>query len=311
MPPARHAPGSRASQLDTVSNPIGLPSAVEACSAGSGRFSSSLAADSVGRVDLQRAADLAIALAREAGDVAVAERTTARIDAKGDGADLVTHVDRETERRIVEALRRAYPEHAILGEEGGEQGSDEGEYRWLIDPLDGTHNYVLGLDVYGVCITLCQRDRPVMAVVHDSPRRRTFWAIEGSGAFTAGDSDESGSTAPRLVIEGAGALAHETVAFTQGYDVGHDDPRRNELFDRLERGTKRVLRSWAPSSDWALLVTGGLGALVAYRNEIWDLVGGALIATEAGAASWTSADGDLVIVGRPDVVTALRELVTR
>ncbi|MCZ4067069.1 hypothetical protein O1W71_05245 [Microbacterium sp. H37-C3] len=117
--------------------------------------------------------------------------------------------------------------------------------------------------------------------------------------------------ASRLVIDAADELSRATVAFTQGYEVGHDDPRRNALFDRLEGSTKRVLRSWAPSSDWALLVTGGLGAFVAYRNEIWDLVGGALIATEAGAASWTSADGDLLIVGGPDVVAALRDLVTR
>lgn len=262
-------------------------------------------------MDLQRAADLAIALAREVGDFAVAERATARVEVKGAGADLVTHVDREAERRIVAALRREYPEHAILGEEGGEQGAEGSEWRWLIDPLDGTHNYVLGLDVYGVCITLCHRERPVMAVVHDSPRHRTFWAIEGRGAFAADASPEAGAAASRLVIDAEDELSRATVAFTQGYEVGHDDPRRNVLFDRLERGTKRVLRSWAPSSDWALLVTGGLGAFVAYRNEIWDLVGGALIATEAGAASWTSADGDVLIVGGPDVVTALRELVTR
>lgn len=270
-----------------------------------------MAPASVRWVDLQRAADLAIALARGVGDFAVAERATARVHAKGDRADLVTHVDREAECRIVAALRREYPDHAILGEEGGEQGAEGSEWRWLIDPLDGTHNYVLGLDVYGVCITLCHHERPVMAVVHDSPRHRTFWAIEGRGAFSAGAAPDAGAAADRLRVDAEGALAHATVAFTQGYGVGHDDPRRNALFDRLERRTKRVLRSWAPSSDWALLVTGGLGALVAYRNEIWDLVGGALIATEAGAASWTSADGDLVIVGRQDVVTALRELVTR
>lgn len=258
-------------------------------------------------MDLQRAADLAISLAREAGDFAVAERGAARVEAKGDGADLVTHVDREAERRIAAALRAHYPDHAILGEEAGEQGDAHGEYRWLIDPLDGTNNYVMGLDVYGVCLTLCHRDRPVVAVVHDSPRRRTIWAIEGDGAFSADAAPAADVSRPRLGT--ADDLARTTVAFTQGYDVGPDDPRRNALFDVLERRTKRVLRSWAPSSDWGLLVTGGIGAVVAYRNEIWDLVGGALIATEAGAASWTSPDGDLVIVGRADAVEALRYLV--
>lgn len=259
-------------------------------------------------MDLRRAADLAISLAREAGDFAVAERASARVLSKGTGTDLVTHVDREAERRIVAVLREEFPEHAILGEEEGEQGAGaEATHRWLIDPLDGTHNYVLGLDVYGVCLTLCEGDRPLMAVVHDSPRRRTHWAIAGQGAWLSlGD----GGAPRRISLPAAAPLAHTTVSFTQGYDVGHDDPRRNQLFSTLERRTKRVLRCWAPSSDWALLADGGLGAMVAYRNEIWDLVGGALIAQEAGATALADPSGELVVVGAPEIVRELDELLS-
>lgn len=258
-------------------------------------------------MDLRSAAELAITLAREAGDFAVAEHDTARIEAKGTGGDLVTHVDREAEARIVQALRERYPEHAILGEEEGEQGAAAGaRHRWLIDPLDGTHNYVLGLDVYGVCITLCEGDRPLVAVVHDSPRRRTFWAIAGAGTWLSLGEDEE----PRRLLLGAEVpLDRTTVAFTQGYEVGHDDERRNDLFTSLERGTKRVLRSWAPSSDWGLLVTGQLGAMVAYRNEIWDLVGGTLLAEEAGGAVRTDPAGELIVVGRPQTVQELDALL--
>lgn len=77
-------------------------------------------------MDLRSAADLALSLARQAGDLAVAERDAARIEVKGTGADLVTHVDRESERLIVAALRERYPDHAILGEEEGEQGAGAG-----------------------------------------------------------------------------------------------------------------------------------------------------------------------------------------
>lgn len=257
-------------------------------------------------MDLRSAADLAISLARDAGEFAVAERVDARVESKGDGADLVTHVDREVERHIVAAIAERYPDHSILGEEDGEQGAGaDAEFGWLIDPLDGTNNYVLGLDVYGVCITLCSRGVPVVAVVHDSPRRRTYWAIAREGAWWSVD----GSEPLRLAIADAEPLPVTTISFTQGYRVGHDDERRNVLFDRLERSSKRVLRTWAPSADWGLLVTGGLGALVAYRNEIWDLLGGALIAREAGADVHTDASGDLVIVGRPQTVRELRELL--
>ncbi|MDF2918157.1 MAG: hypothetical protein K0S70_2374 [Microbacterium sp.] len=68
-------------------------------------------------------------------------------------------------------------------------------------------------------------------------------------SVAADASPEAGAVASRLVIDAADELSRATVAFTQGYEVGHDDPRRNALFDRLERRTKRVLRSWAPSSD--------------------------------------------------------------
>lgn len=261
----------------------------------------------VGQMDLRKAADLAIRLAREAGDLAVSEREKARAEAKSDGADLVTNVDREAERRIVEGITEQYPEHAILGEEGGDQGADSNaEFRWLIDPLDGTNNYVLGLDVYGVCITLCRGAEPLVAVVHDSPRRRTYSGIDGQGAWL---SSEKHPEDQPLMLGNGEPLSRTTISFTQGYGVGHNDDYRNVLFDSLERGAKRVLRTWAPAADWGLLATGKLGAVVAYRNEIWDLVGGAMIAREAGARMYTELSGDLVIVGHPQTAADLRALL--
>ncbi|NDK33235.1 inositol monophosphatase family protein [Nesterenkonia haasae] len=259
-------------------------------------------------MDLRTAADLAVRLAREAGDFAVKEREETRIESKSEGADLVTDVDREAERRIVEGITEQYPEHAILGEEGGDQGAgSDAEFRWLIDPLDGTNNYVLGIDVYGVCITLCQGKVPVVAVVHDSPKRRTYSAIDGQGAWSTSDSH---SEVRRLRLGDGESLSRTTVSFVQGYEVDNDDDYRNVLFDKLERGTKRVLRTWAPAADWGLLATGKLGAVVAYRNEIWDLLGGVMIAQEAGAHMYTEAAGDLIIVGHPQTAADLKNLLT-
>lgn len=255
-------------------------------------------------MDLRSAAVLAVSLAQEAGDFAVSEQESARIEAKGNSADLVTHVDREAERMIVASIADHYPDHGILGEEDGEQGAGPtAEYNWLIDPLDGTHNYVLGIDVYGVCITLCRGGEPLVAVVHDSPRRRTYWAIKGEGAYvTRSDTEDQ----HELTLVAAGDLSRTTVSYTQGYGVTFDDSLRNRLFDALERSSKRVLRSWAPSADWGLLAVGRVGAMVAYRNEIWDLVGGCLIAEEAGAAVLRDESKDLVLVGHPQTVEEVR-----
>lgn len=244
--------------------------------------------------------DLAVALAREAGDYAVARASTADAEAKGEAGDVVTAVDRCCEERILAAIRAHYPSHAVLGEESGARGRADAEYRWLVDPLDGTNNFVLGIDHYGVCITVCRRDEPVVAVAHNSPKRQTFSALRGAGATV--DGQRLPPLAPLSITRG-------TVSWTQGYGIDRDDTIRNGAFDRLERSTKRVLRSWAPSADWGLLAAGRIAGLVAYRNEPWDLVGGALIAEEAGAATWTDPSGTWVIVSHPSTLPELRRVV--
>lgn len=244
--------------------------------------------------------ELAVALAREAGDHAVARASTASAEAKGGLGDVVTDVDRFCEERILAGIRDRYPDHAVLGEETGDHGRADAEYRWLVDPLDGTNNFVLGIDYYGVCITVCHRGEPVVAVVHDSPKRRTFAAIRGHGATM------DGHPLPPIAPQ---PLQRSTISWTQGYGVDKDDRIRNDAFDRLERATKRVLRTWCPSIDWGLLATGRVAGLVAYRNEPWDLVGGALIAEEAGAATFTAPGGQWVLVAHPSTLAELRTAV--
>lgn len=243
--------------------------------------------------------DLAVRLAREAGDFAVAEAATVRAVAKGVAGDVVTHVDHEAERRIIAGIAAAYPDHAVLGEESGEHGSSDAEFRWLVDPLDGTNNYVLGLGCYGVCITACRGAEPVVAVVHDSPGRHSYAAVAGSGATRDGQP---------ITMAAPGPLSRETVSWLQGYAVPRDDPYRRRTFARLESSCKRVLRTWSPSIDWGLLATGRVAAMIAYRNEPWDLVGGALIAREAGAEMRTSANQEVVLVAHPTLIDDLARL---
>ena len=247
-------------------------------------------------VTLLELQDLAIALAREAGDLAVAQATTAHVEAKGELGDVVTEVDRACEDRILAAIHDRYPDHAVLGEETGAHGAPDAEYRWLVDPLDGTNNYALGIDYFGVCVTVCRWDEPVVAVAHHSPKRRTFAAIAGGGATCDGEPVAIGEAQP---------LRSSTIAWTQGYGIDPDDEVRNAAFTRLERSSKRVLRSWCPSVDWGLIATGRIAGMVAYRNEPWDLVGGALIAQEAGAEVATDASGRWVVVAHPVLLPEL------
>lgn len=251
-------------------------------------------------MDLGTARDLAVELARQAGDLAVEHAANAAALPKGDAGDVVTHVDREAERQVVAAINAAYPDYAVLGEEFGLQGDPDAEYRWLVDPLDGTNNYVLGLDLYGVCVTLCRRGEPIVACVHDSARCRSYAAVVGGGATL------NGAPVRMLAPE---RLDRVTVSWLQGYAVGADDPAGQRMFRALERGCKRVLRTWAPSIDWGLIAAGKVSGMIAYRNEPWDLVGGTLIAQEAGAQTRTSADGEIVLVAHPAIIAELAVLI--
>lgn len=250
---------------------------------------------------LQEMHDLAVRLAREAGDFAVAQLDADNgIRGKGERGDVVTLVDHEAERRIIEGILGTFPDHAILGEESGHIGQDDAPVRWLVDPLDGTNNYVMGMPMFGVCITALKDEEPIVAVVHESVRGITTSAMAGQGAFRNGNPVRLGEAVP---------LQRATISWTQGYGVTHDDPFRARVVDTLEANTKRVLRTWSPAVDWGLIAAGHVGAFVSYRNELWDLLGGAMIVREAGGDIYRVPDEvlDCVIAGHPETVAALRD----
>jgi myo-inositol-1(or 4)-monophosphatase len=252
---------------------------------------------------LQDMHDLAVRLAREAGDYAVAQLDADNgITGKGSAGDVVTLVDHEAERRIIAAIQAAFPDHALLGEESGLIGSDAAPVRWLVDPLDGTNNYVMGMPMFGVCITACVEDEAVVAVVHESVRGLTTSAIRGHGAFRNGMPIRLGDPAP---------LSRATISWTQGYGVAHDDAFRTQATDLLESHAKRLLRTWSPSVDWGLIAAGHVSAFVSYRNELWDLIGGAMIVQEAGGDVYRAPHDELdcVIAGHSATVAELRQLL--
>lgn len=251
--------------------------------------------------DLDHMHAVALDLARAAGKYAL-ERFDGEngARAKGSGADVVTEVDHAAEARIIARLTEEFPDHAVLGEETGAHGSTDAVVRWLVDPLDGTNNYVLGLPLFGVCLTACLGTEPVVAVMYDSVRQVATSARRGGGAFRDGRA---------LRLPGAQPLARTTVSWSQGYGVGPADPFRIGAMAALEGSVKRVLRTWSPSIDWGLLAAGSTGAIVLYRNEVWDMVGGLLIATEAGGVVYRQQDRDCVIAGQHDTVAGVSALL--
>lgn len=139
---------------------------------------------------MQPMLNIALRAARSAGELIV--RSTDRLDAisvnEKEAKDYVTEIDKAAEQSIVAALRKAYPNHGILGEEGGllEGSGDGADYLWIIDPLDGTTNFVRGIPHYAVSIACKYRGRLEHAVVLDPVRQEEFTASRGRGAALNG-----------------------------------------------------------------------------------------------------------------------------
>jgi myo-inositol-1(or 4)-monophosphatase len=130
--------------------------------------------------------ETAVAAAREAGQVLLeGYGTDLAVESKGDSS-LVTRVDRESEDLVVSHIRRVFPEHRILAEEGS-QGAAASEYCWVIDPLDGTHNYIRQAGEFGVSIGLVQGDEFVVGVIYLPTSDDLYAAERGSGAFHNGE----------------------------------------------------------------------------------------------------------------------------
>ena len=132
---------------------------------------------------MQAYLNTAIKAARKAGDIA--QINFDRIESKDVRTksynEFATHVDEQAERAIIEIIRSRYPEHSILGEEHGMQDNDS-EFIWIIDPIDGTTNYIHGFPVYCVSIALKIKDRLEVGVIYDPSRQELFTAIRGMGS---------------------------------------------------------------------------------------------------------------------------------
>jgi myo-inositol-1(or 4)-monophosphatase len=210
------------------------------------------------------------------------EYVLSQFDAGGDADavhgtdDVKSAVDRESERRILSTIRAAYPEHTVVSEERGRlQG--EGAYEWVVDPLDGTNNFVAGLPMFATAVFVRDGAGPYYAAVHEPLLGNLYTARRGQGAELNGE--------PVAADSGLG-LAESTVGFVIGLEAVRDPDQHREavaMREAVESRCKRVLQSWAPCIDWTRLARGSMGAVVAYRPDDWDYHAGALLASEAGA----------------------------
>jgi myo-inositol-1(or 4)-monophosphatase len=221
--------------------------------------------------------NIALRAARKAGEGIVrASDELHRFEVKAKGVNnFVTEVDINAEREIIYHLQKAYPDHAILGEESGLIGNAEAEYRWIIDPLDGTTNFIRGIPHYAVSIACMYRGRIEHAVVVDPVRHEEFTASRGRGAQLNGH---------RIRVSDLASL--------DGALLGTGIPFKNHCDDKLEPYGKSIellasqcagiRRGGAAALDLAYVAAGRLDAFWEIGLAQWDIAAGVLLVREAG-----------------------------
>ncbi|ASK34992.1 inositol-1-monophosphatase [Alloalcanivorax mobilis] len=223
--------------------------------------------------------NIALRAARQAGNLirrAAENNDPLSVDRKGVN-DFVTQVDRAAEARIVDVLRKAYPEHGILAEEGGEiagQG-DGADYQWVIDPLDGTTNFIHGVPQYAVSIALKIKGKVEHAVVYDPLRDEEFTASRGRGAALNGR---------RLRVTNRPGL--EGALIGTGFPFRQDQAQHMDAYLGMFRSVAEVAaglrRPGAAALDLAWVAAGRFDGFFEIGLAEWDMAAGILLITEAG-----------------------------
>ncbi|MBK8163041.1 MAG: inositol-1-monophosphatase [Gammaproteobacteria bacterium] len=252
------------------------------------------------------ALNIAIMAARKAGGVIL--RHIDRIDTltitnKGRN-DYVSEVDRLAEEEIVRVIRKAYPEHGILAEEGGKRSGND--YLWIIDPLDGTTNYLHGFPQFAVSIALSNRGKVEQGCVYDPLREELFTASRGSGAFL---NDRRMRVSAAKTLEGT--LLGTGFPFKQQQYLD----AYLEMFKVLHRESAGIRRAGSAALDLAYVAAGRLDGFWEIGLNPWDMAAGALLIQEAGGMVSDFRGGDAyqesgnVVAGNPKVFQAMLQAI--
>ncbi|MGH8147559.1 MAG: inositol monophosphatase family protein [Rhodanobacteraceae bacterium] len=187
--------------------------------------------------------------------------------------DFVSEVDRQAEKEIVRELRRAYPDHAFLAEEGGASGKAGARYTWVIDPLDGTHNYLRSIPQFAVSIAQLDHGEPIHAVILDPLRNEIYTASKGDGAFL---NDHRIRIGKRDSLDGA--LLATGFPYRERQHLDAQLGMTRELLKRAED----IRRAGSAVLDLAWTAVGRLDGYFETGLKPWDMAAGCLIVREAG-----------------------------
>ncbi|MDR3651428.1 MAG: inositol monophosphatase family protein [Paludibacter sp.] len=234
-------------------------------------------------------------IAREVGEFIAEERKSfdaSMIETKG-LHDLVSYVDKESEKRIIRQLSDLLPESGFIAEEGTSNKHGE-RYNWVIDPLDGTTNFIQGVPVYAVSIGLLDGEELVLGVVYEVGRDECFYAWKNGGAYLNGE----------IIRVSVRSDIHDTLLAT-GFPY-NDFSKMESYMSFLEwtmKNARGVRRLGSAATDLAYVACGRFDAFWEYDLKPWDVAAGAVIVKEAGGTVSDYKGGNDFLFGREIVAT--------
>ncbi len=226
-------------------------------------------------MDLQDIEKNVIELSSEVASFIRNERLTfdhSRIEQKGTFTNLVSYVDKESERKIVTSLKKILPGAGFLAEEGSDAKS-ENQYLWIIDPLDGTTNFLHGVPIFAISIALMRNDVPVLGVVYEVSHDECFHAIENGKAYC---------NEKEIRVSQISSLDESLLA--TGFPYYHTEKKDQylEIIKAFLEKTHGIRRLGSAAIDLAYVACGRLEGFFEYDLKAWDVAGGAFILQQAG-----------------------------
>lgn len=251
--------------------------------------------------------NIAVRAARRAGEIMV--RRLDHLDslevAEKESNEYVTQIDHLAEEAIIEVIHDHYPDHAILAEESGEKG--EHEFQWIIDPLDGTTNYMHGFPVFSVSIAITQKGQLEHGVVYDPLRQEIFTASRGSGAQLE---------SRKIRVSHRSQMSRSLIA--TGFPYRKNKRYIDEYLEMLRvvmESSAGVRRTGSAALDLCYVAAGRVDGFWELGLNIWDIAAGALIIREAGGqiSDFQGSDRYLqtgnVVAGTPKIYIRLSKML--
>lgn len=211
-----------------------------------------------------------------------------RIEQKHVFNNLVSYVDKEAEKKLVSALGKILPAAGFITEEGTVEQSQQREYNWIIDPLDGTTNFLHGIPLYAISIGLTRNDKVILGVVYDITQRECYHAIEDGPAFCN----------ERVIRVSALSFLRESLLAT-GFPYYHFDKRDIylDIINEFLNETHGIRRFGSAAIDLAYVACGRLEGFFEYNLHPWDVAAGTFIVQRAGGKVTDFKGGDNFLFG--------------